>query len=215
MSDTIVLTFGRFNPPTKGHEVVFNEITKQAAKHRADAAIFTSQTTQNIKNPLSYRDKIKFLRKANPKIRVYEKRTIKTLFDAVGWAFEEGYTKVVVVLGSDRIPTFRNSIVPWVKREFPDGKIVFAQAGANRSNSSKGVAGISGTKVRQSVAKGDFKKFASMISDNMSQNHKKQLFDILSQRLGKLSEAYDPNRPGRKKSDYPKINKMKLRNLNC
>lgn len=187
---TFVLTFGRFNPPTKGHEVVFDAIETAGKKHNTrNLGIFTSQSTQDAKNPLSYRDKVKFIRKAHPQVRVYENRSIKTLFDAVGWVFDQDYSKVVIVLGSDRIPAFKGSMEKFVKKEFPGKKVVFEQAGENRSEGSKGVAGVSGTKVRKAVKDNDYKAFKEMISDSMSAAQKKQLFQMLRKRSKALSES--------------------------
>ena len=52
-------TFGRYNPPTIGHEVLFNKVKDIArgGKYR----IYASQSVDQKKNPLEYKSKIKLL----------------------------------------------------------------------------------------------------------------------------------------------------------
>lgn len=58
----VYFTFGRMNP-TIGHGKVIDTIVSKAKG--ADYKIFVSQT-QGPKDPLSYSDKVKFLRKMSP-----------------------------------------------------------------------------------------------------------------------------------------------------
>ena len=60
-SNTAVITFGRFSPPTIGHEKLVNKIKEEAKSRRADALIYASHTYDKKKNPLDYQHKIKFL----------------------------------------------------------------------------------------------------------------------------------------------------------
>ena len=39
-----VFTFGRFNPPHKGHELLANAVHREATKHKADSFMFTSNS---------------------------------------------------------------------------------------------------------------------------------------------------------------------------
>ena len=64
-----VLTFGRFNPPTSGHELLINKVLQEARKRSADNFIFASHSQDKKKNPLDSRTKTKhmrtFFKKAN------------------------------------------------------------------------------------------------------------------------------------------------------
>ena len=55
-----VITFGRMNPPTVGHEKLVNEIIKTAIAVKGTPLVYLSKTQDAKKNPLSYDDKIKF-----------------------------------------------------------------------------------------------------------------------------------------------------------
>ena len=57
----VTFTFGRYNPPTIGHEKLFDAVKKLA---RSGAyRIYSSKTQDPKKNPLLPKDKIKYLRK--------------------------------------------------------------------------------------------------------------------------------------------------------
>jgi len=58
----VTFCFGRFNPPTLGHEQVFKTMKSMGG----DMKIFTSQSQDKKKNPLDYSTKINFLRKMFP-----------------------------------------------------------------------------------------------------------------------------------------------------
>ena len=60
---TAVFSFGRFNPPTIGHELLINKVSKVASRNRADAFIFPSGSQDAKKNPLDYDEKIKYMKK--------------------------------------------------------------------------------------------------------------------------------------------------------
>ena len=58
----VTFCFGRFNPPTLGHKKLFDTMKKEGGEMK----IFTSQSQDKKKNPLSYEQKIDYLRKLFP-----------------------------------------------------------------------------------------------------------------------------------------------------
>ena len=63
MNKGIFLIFGRFQPPTIGHELLFKNALSRARREQSDTAVFVSHT-QDRKNPLSYEDKVSVIRKS-------------------------------------------------------------------------------------------------------------------------------------------------------
>ncbi len=105
----IVITFGRFQPPTLGHEKVFDRVARLAKGN--DYRIFTSQTQDAKSNPLEYEEKVKFLRKMFPKYgrNFIQDPSIKTIFNALPKLTAQGFTKLILVVGSDRIDEFQQA----------------------------------------------------------------------------------------------------------
>ena len=79
----VFFTFGRMNPPTVGHGKVLDTISKKSGRN--DYKIFLSQVSNPKKDPLSYSDKVKHIRKMFPKHgrNVIINKNVRTAFDAV------------------------------------------------------------------------------------------------------------------------------------
>ena len=58
----IYITYGRFQPVTWGHEDSFNTIQKKASENGCDYRLFISHTNDKNKNPLTQKDKLKWMR---------------------------------------------------------------------------------------------------------------------------------------------------------
>jgi len=99
---TAFFTMGRFNPPTMGHGMLLDKVSKAAGKN--PYKIFVSQSNDAKKNPLGYKDKIKFVRKMFPKHArsVMMDTSVKTPIDAAVKLYNEGYKSVVMMADADR-----------------------------------------------------------------------------------------------------------------
>lgn len=155
----IVVSFGRFNPPTNGHEKLLDKVA--LVSKGSTYKVYVSQSEDPKKNPLSYKDKVKFMRKMFPKHArniIFDKK-IKTLFDVLSKAHDDGFLKCSVVVGSDRVNEFDKVLNKYngVKGkhgfyEF-DGGVNIVSAG-ERDPDSDDVSGMSASKLR-SAAKGN------------------------------------------------------------
>ena len=107
-ANSVVITFGRFSPPTTGHEKLVAKITQEAKKRSADPLVYASHTFDKKKNPLDYNTKVKHVRKMFPRHarRVMINKKVRTAFDAAQFLFDKGYKNVVMVVGSDRVTEF-------------------------------------------------------------------------------------------------------------
>jgi len=61
----VVFTFGRFNPPTTGHEKLMNKLASVAIG--SNYRVYASHSQDAKKNPLQYDEKVKIMRKMFPK----------------------------------------------------------------------------------------------------------------------------------------------------
>ena len=102
----VYFTFGRMNPPTIGHGKLLDTLASKA--RRAPYRIFLSQSNDKKKNPLQYKDKVKHVRKMFPKHArsIILNNKIKTPFDALTFLYDQGFRKVVLVAGSDRVTEY-------------------------------------------------------------------------------------------------------------
>ena len=105
---TAVFTFGRFNPPTIGHEKLLNVVASTATKAKAESFVYTSHTQDAKKNPLSNDQKIVFMKMMFPKHRnSFVKTEAKTALHALSEIHKTGkFSKVIMIVGSDRVREF-------------------------------------------------------------------------------------------------------------
>lgn len=186
-SKSVVFTFGRFNPPTTGHEKLLIKVASLAIGN--DYKIFASQSSDPKKNPLGYKEKVMLMRKIFPKHGrniVYDKK-IKNAIDALVYLYNQGYTKATMVVGADRISDFKSLLNKYngVKArhgfyEFPDG-ISIVSAG-ERDPDADDVSGMSASKMRAAATEGDFQSFATGLPRAFGD--KLAVFNLLRKRMG-------------------------------
>ena len=74
---TAVFAFGRFNPPTIGHEKLINAVIATGQREGGDTFIYGSHSQDSRKNPLSHSEKMGYLQKMFPRIKKSIKTTAK------------------------------------------------------------------------------------------------------------------------------------------
>lgn len=184
-----VFTFGRMNPPTLGHEKLIKKVLSVAKQAGATPFIFVSQTQDGKKNPLSHKDKIKYIGLGVPEAdkHLSDEKSIKTPFQALQHLIEIGYTDVIMVVGQDRVSEFKSSIGNYVNHEDPDKSFELNSfdvvSAGERDPDADGAEGMSGTKMRQLAALNKFKEFKRGVPSNLSDKYAKELFDTLRQSM--------------------------------
>jgi hypothetical protein len=189
---TVFFSFGRMNPPTIGHEKLLDKLASTAGRN--PYRMYLSQSTDAKKNPLSYKDKVKFVRKMFPRHarNVLMNNNIKTVFDAAVSLYNEGFRKVVMVVGSDRVREFDALLSKYNGEKarhgfynFADIKVVSA---GQRDPDAEGVEGMSASKMRAAASDNDFTTFAQGLPKAFSNADSKALFNAVRKGMG-LKEA--------------------------
>ena len=183
-----VFTFGRFNPPTKGHARLM-DVVKNAASG-ADHYVFTGRTNDPKKNPLEYKDKITFLRAMFPHMNIMDNPKIRTPWEALEELGKQ-YDEVVMVVGSDRKDDFETQMRPYLK-DFGIDKFSIVSSG-ERDADATDVSGVSASKARALAKAGDFKSFSGTIDGG--EKLKQQLYTKVRQGMGITEMANKPKMP--------------------
>ena len=117
---TAVFTFGRFNPPTTGHEILVNKIITAASRRRADAFVFLSSSQDSKKNPLDYKDKVKWMKKMfkprGQKLFKYSREQPEDVMKVASLLHDKGYEQIIMVVGSDRKNSYLNIMALKISR---------------------------------------------------------------------------------------------------
>jgi hypothetical protein len=205
-----VIGWGRFNPPTIGHQKLVDKIKEEAGKLNGDPILFLTMshdstttptgkpTKKEIKNPLTWDQKLPFAQKFFD-INVSSDPKLNTLMSVMEYLQNKGYTTVRLVAGSDRVPEYENIINAYNKTPDKSGKVNFSiddiqivNAGM-RDPDADGVEGMSASKLRKLAQDGDFDNFAKGVPADGTTA--KQLYDLVRQGMGikeSLDEAISP-----------------------
>ena len=156
--DTVTVAFGRFNPPTIGHEKLMKAADKVALG--GPLKIYPSRTQDSKKNPLDPDMKISFMKKMFPDFEenIINDGEMKSIFNVLIAASEEGYKNVNIVVGADRQSEFENLATKYNGELYKFDDIRVVSAGV-RDADAEGVEGMSASKMRKAVVDGDFKSF--------------------------------------------------------
>lgn len=180
---SIVLTFGRFQPPTKGHEELLNFMKNYAELSNAEHAVWCSKKEGDKKNPLEYHEKISFMKEFFKDINIITEPTFVDVFSVLKYLSDNGYKVVTLVVGADRVEEFRKKIGVYIKR--PNPKISYDFEFFEVISSGTRKEGISGSDMRRLVRENDFGMFRCFLPSSADSSSAIHLYDILRNRLCK------------------------------
>jgi len=184
---TAVIAYGRYNPPTIGHEKLTEKVREVANKESGDAFIVPSHTVDNKKNPLNFDEKSELLHHMVDGMQILS--TGKTLISLLQDLQDKGYTNIIHVAGSDRIPEFQKLIEMYNCKEDKKGVIPFCfqsytfESAGERDPDSDSVEGMSASKLRELAKAGNYDEFANGTSSKIPDKLKQQTYEIIRQRI--------------------------------
>ena len=185
---SVAFTFGRFNPPTVGHEKLIKKVRSVPAN---DYRIYLSRSEDPKKNPLSPRQKLDLMKKMFPSMRNKIKiNPSNMVLEIATELYKDGFEELTMVVGSDRVREFETILKKYndVKSrhgyyKFSNIKVVSA---GERDPDAEGVSGMSASKMRAAAAKNDLASFKKGLPSGVNAK------DIMKQvRVGmQLAAAY-------------------------
>ena len=109
--ETIVFTFGRFNPPTTGHEKLIAKVASVAGSNKF--RIYPSHTQNPKKDPLPHILKVAYMRKMFKKYsrNIIADKSMKTAIMIAEKLYSEGFKNLIMVVGSDRVEEFSTLLI--------------------------------------------------------------------------------------------------------
>ena len=186
--ETLTLVFGRFNPPTVGHKKLLDAAGKIAGD--GDMKIYPSRSNDPKKNPLEPGTKTELMKKMFPdhEEAIVNDDSVKTIFDALELANNDGYSNVKIVVGSDRVSEFDNLAQKYNGDLYDFEEIETISAG-DRDEDAEDVSGMSASKMRKAAAEEDFEMFRSGMPDNIDDKTAKQIMNTVRKAM-KVEEGW-------------------------
>jgi predicted nucleotidyltransferase len=163
-SNHAAFCFGRLNPPTLGHKQLLDTVAQAG---QGNYYIFLSQTHKLPDNPLSYEEKVKFVKAMFPEhsSHVVTGPSLNTIMKVAAWVYNQDVRSVSFVAGSDRLEDFKSLLdkyngygEPGQESYYKFDTINYVSSG-ERDPDAEGVAGYSASKARAAASDDDFEMF--------------------------------------------------------
>ena len=189
---TAVFAFGRFNPPTIGHQKLLDKVVSMTKQVNGKGYLFLSQKQNNKTDPLTFKEKQDYLKIFYPGLVIGD-TGVKTIIQALQKIQAEGRTRIVMIAGSDRVMEFQKLLNQYNGKPDKAGNELYkfdsidVVSAGERDPDQEGAAGASASKARELANKGQEHEFSKII---MGGDNGKKLYNILQDRL---AEQIDEN----------------------
>ena len=189
---TAVFAFGRFNPPTIGHQKLLDKVIAMTKQVNGKGYIFLSHKQNNKTDPLTFREKQDYLKMFYPNIEIGSANA-NTIIKALQEIQSQGRTRIVMVAGSDRVAEFQKLLNQYNGKPDKQGNDLYkfdsidVVSAGERDPDQEGAAGASASKARDLANKGQEQEFNKIV---LGGNNGKKLYDIIQDRL---AEQIDQN----------------------
>ena len=160
--DDVTFTFGRFNPPTTGHEKLMDATKKIGGRNYR---VYASHTQDSRRNPLDHKTKISYMK------RMFRKHSshiiaddVRTAIDVAVKLHDEGFKNLTMVVGSDRVRDFQKLLDDYngvkARHGLYDFKTIIVKSAGERDPDAEGISGMSASKMRKAAQDNDYDSFA-------------------------------------------------------
>ena len=186
---TAVFAFGRFNPPTIGHEKLIQKVQSTASKVNGKGYVFLSHTDGTAKDPIDFTTKLSYLRQhfqSDPKLSFGDIRA-NTIIKVMKVLEQEGRTKIIMIAGDDRVMQFQTLLNQYNGKPTKAGNVEYTfdsiqvVSAGQRDPDADDVTGVSASKARELAMKGQEQEFSKII---MGGEKGKVLYDKIQDRFG-------------------------------
>ena len=177
-TETLTVAFGRFNPPTVGHGKLLSAARKAAAGE--DLKIYPSRSQDAKKNPLDPDMKVGFMKKMFPDFEenIVNDAEMRSIFNVLTTADEQGYKNVNIIVGSDRQSEFE-SLAQKYNGDLYNFDLIRVISAGVRDADAEGVEGMSASKMRKAVVDDDFAAFRRGTPKELNDGDTQALFDAV------------------------------------
>ena len=177
-TETLTVAFGRFNPPTVGHGKLLAAARKAASGE--DLKIYPSRSQDPKKNPLDPDMKVGFMKKMFPDYEenIVNDAEMRSIFNVLTTADEQGYKNVNIIVGSDRQSEFE-SLAQKYNGDLYNFDLIRVISAGVRDADAEGVEGMSASKMRKAVMDDDFDAFRRGTPKELNDGDTQALFDAV------------------------------------
>jgi len=176
---TLTIAFGRFNPPTTGHEKLLNAVS--TASDDGDYMIVPSRSQDKKKNPLDADTKVNLMRQMFPhhSEKIVNDPGNRTIFDVLKKAHNDGYANIRIIGGADRVAEFEKLANNYNGKLYQFDNVEVRSAGDRDADAKDDVSSMSASRQRKAAAEGDFASFRKGVPASFNDKQAKELFNSI------------------------------------
>jgi len=184
---TVVMAFGRMNPPTVGHAKLVDKVHEVANELHADHSVRLSHSQDSKKNPLTGEQKVMHARRFFPKTNISSStKESPSYLSHAAELHKKGYQHLVMVAGEDRASEYEKTLKQYNGKFDAKGngynfKSIKVVSAGHRDPNASGVEGMSASKMRQHAAMGDEAAFKKGIPSHVAPEHAHELYTQVRQ----------------------------------
>ena len=200
LSNDLVTTFGRHNPPHLGHKLGLDMADDVAGgigdDAPADQRFYSSRSFDPKKNPLPFEMKMKFLKKMFPdhENKWDEDPAMRTILGAATKGHQDGYKNFHFIGGGDRKDQMENLLRKYNGDLYDFDNIYSHSAGERMDDGEDLIAKLSASRQRKHAQNDDFTSFKDGLKfhDKFKETDARELFRAL-QMFGEKNEDWEIN----------------------
>jgi hypothetical protein len=195
----VVITFGRFNPPSLGHEKLINAVQEQAEELEAEYRIYPSRTSDKKQNPLDFKTKYNILQHVFPDHAeniINDPENGDNIYDILTSLHDEGYHHVVIVCGDENVQKYEKIAQKYNGTVYDFYGVEVVGAGMSDPDNDK-TEGITSSMMRKAALENDYETFKQGLPGNVSKKECRAIYRQvrnslnLKEDLWKISPSLD------------------------
>jgi hypothetical protein len=189
----VVITFGRFNPPSLGHENLINAVQEQAEELEAEYRIYPSRTSDKKQNPLDFKTKYNILQHIFPDHAeniINDPENGDNIYDILTSLHDEGYHHVVIMCGDENVQKYEKIAQKYNGTVYDFYGVEVVGAGMSDPDVDK-TEGITSSMMRKAALENDYETFKQGLPGNVSKKECRAIYRQVRNSLNLKEELWN------------------------
>jgi len=186
----VVITFGRFNPPSIGHESLLSAVQENAEELEAEYRIYPSRSSDKKQNPLDFKTKYNIMQHVFPDYAeniIDDPENGDNIYDILQSLHDEGYHHVIIVCGDENVNKYQKIAEKYNGSVYDFYGVEVVGAGIPDPDVDKS-EGTSSSVMRKAVLENDYETFKQALPGNVSKKECRAIYMQVRKSI-KLNES--------------------------
>lgn len=186
----VVITFGRFNPPSIGHESLLSAVQENAEELEAEYRIYPSRSSDKKQNPLDFKTKYNIMQHVFPDYAeniIDDPENGDNIYDILQSLHDEGYHHVIIVCGDENVNKYQKIAEKYNGSVYDFYGVEVVGAGIPDPDVDKS-EGTSSSVMRKAALENDYETFKQALPGSVSKKECRAIYMQVRKSM-KLNES--------------------------